>query len=120
MLWPLHTQIPEINIYAKDVAEKADKLFVISGPYWTDTIEGTEYASWKDKIVRLDNAVDSKVFPLLKKNFNPPGRRGLFVFGRSGPEKGTPELFELLCKTPYPVVIAGDYSGLFYPPSHSI
>ncbi|MHC4572551.1 MAG: glycosyltransferase [Planctomycetota bacterium] len=110
LIWPFHTRLPEINRYAKDVAETADRLFVISGPYWIETIDQTEYASWKEKIIRLDNAIDSKAFPLLKTNFNPPGRRGLFVFGRTGPEKGTKQLFELLCKTNCPVLVAGDYS----------
>jgi len=110
LIWPFHTQIPEINRYAKDVAEIADKLLLVCGPYWTETIEQTEYSNWKNKIVRLDNAIDAKVFPLLKKIFNPVGNRGLFVFGRSGPEKGTTQLFKLLGKTTYPVVVAGGYS----------
>ncbi|MHC4616154.1 MAG: glycosyltransferase [Planctomycetota bacterium] len=110
LIWPFHTRIPEINRYSKELAEIADKLFVISGPHWVETIDQTEYATWKEKIVRLDNAIDSKMFPLLKRNFNPAGKRGLFVFGRTGPEKGTRQLFELLCKTNYPVAIAGDYS----------
>ncbi|MHC4745674.1 MAG: glycosyltransferase [Planctomycetota bacterium] len=90
LIWPFHTRIPEINRYAKELAQIADKLFVISGHHWIETIDQTEYAPWKDKIVRLDNAIDSKLFPLLKRNFK--------------------QLFELLCKTNYPVVIAGDYS----------
>jgi glycosyltransferase involved in cell wall biosynthesis/ADP-heptose:LPS heptosyltransferase/SAM-dependent methyltransferase/predicted O-methyltransferase YrrM len=110
LLWPFHTLIPEINRYAKDVAEQADKLFTISGPYWIDTIEDTEYAGWKNKIVRLDNAIDSEKFSLMKKDFNPPGKRGLFIFGRSGVEKGTFELFTLLNKIPAPIVVAGGYS----------
>jgi glycosyltransferase involved in cell wall biosynthesis/ADP-heptose:LPS heptosyltransferase len=110
LIWPLHTGIPEMNRYSKPLAEIADRLFIISGPYWTDTLDKTEYAGWKDKIVRVDNAVDSNIFALIKKQFNPAGRRGLFVFGRSGAEKGTGKLFELLAKTTYPVVVAGDYN----------
>ncbi len=110
LIWPFHTRIPEINRYAKDVADVADKLFVISGPHWIETIDQTEYACWEEKIVRLDNAIDAEIFPLLKKNFNPVSKRGLFVFGRTGLEKGTAQLFKLLCKTDYPMVVAGDYS----------
>jgi ADP-heptose:LPS heptosyltransferase/glycosyltransferase involved in cell wall biosynthesis len=111
LIWPFHSRIPEINRYAKDLAAIADRLFLISGPYWIDTIDQTEYADWKDKIVRLDNAVDAARFPLLKKQFNPPGRRGLFVLGRSGREKGTTELFRLLTPVAGPVVIAGSYKA---------
>ncbi|MCL5030012.1 MAG: glycosyltransferase [Bacteroidetes bacterium] len=110
LLWPLHTRIPEINRYVKELAASADKLFVISGHYWMDTIDETEFRYLKDKIIRLDNAVDSKVFSFKKNKFNPVGKRGLFVFGRSGEEKGTKELFKLLLKLECPVIIAGHYS----------
>ncbi|MCJ7729058.1 MAG: glycosyltransferase, partial [Sedimentisphaerales bacterium] len=109
LLWPFHTQIPQLNRYAKGLAVLADKLFLISGPYWTDTLARTEYTEWASKIVRVDNAVDGLIFTPRKKRFNPPGKRGLFVFGRSGVEKGTEQLFELLKKTDYPVVVAGHY-----------
>ena len=109
LLWPFHTQIPQLNRYAKGLAVLADKLFLISGPYWTDTLARTEYTEWASKIVRVDNAVDGLIFTPRKKRFNPPGKHGLFVFGRSGVEKGTEQLFELLKKTDYPVVVAGHY-----------
>jgi glycosyltransferase involved in cell wall biosynthesis/ADP-heptose:LPS heptosyltransferase/tetratricopeptide (TPR) repeat protein len=109
LLWPFHTQLPQFNRYAKDLAAAADKLFVVSGPYWIETIARSEYADWAPKVVRVDNAIDAKVFALRKNKFNPPGKRGLFVFGRSGPEKGVTELFGLLKKTDYPVIIAGSY-----------
>ncbi len=111
LLLPLHTRIPEINRYIKDVAEKADKVFLISGPYWVDNIEKTEFGYLKNKIIRIDNAIDSNLFPLLKNSFNSVGKRGLFVFGRSGREKGTKELFNLLLKIDCQVVIAGYYSN---------
>ena len=111
LLWPLHTRIPEINRFALELAEKAHKLFIISGPYWLDTIERTDYGYLKNKIVRLDNAIDSNIFPMIKNSINSPGERGLFVLGRSGIEKGTKELFNLLMKIDCPLLVAGHYNA---------
>ena len=110
LLWPFHSYMPEINRYVMGIAKKADKLFIISGPYWSEHMKSTEYASWEKKIIRLDNALDLRSFPFEKRRFNRPGKRGLFVFGRSGSEKGTSSLFKFLCRNDYFVVIAGRYS----------
>ncbi len=110
LLWPFHSKLSNITHFVHDLAKQADKLFLISGPYWINTIEFTEYGYLKDKIVRIDNAVDTNVFPLLKTKFNNINERGLFVYGRSGMEKGTTKLFKLLLKIDCPVIIAGRYS----------
>lgn len=109
LLFPLHTKIPEINHFIHDVAQQADNLFVISGPYWTETIGTTEFKYLREKIIRLDNGLDLGSFPLKKNRFNSSGKRGLFVYGRSGEEKGTKLLFNLLQKFKCRVVIAGNY-----------
>lgn len=109
LLWPMHHRIPEIGRFVLEIAREAEALFVISGPYWTETLDRTEFAEWKERIVRLDNAVDPQRFPLLKRTFNPSGRRGLLVMGRSGPEKGARELFAQLARTDWPLFVAGHY-----------
>ncbi len=111
LIFPFHSRIPEIARFVKEIALDCDKLFLISGPFWTDSIEQTEYRDWKPKIVRLDNAVDLSFFTLQKRSFNPPGKRGYFVLGRSGPEKGTSLLFNLLRDTTEPVLVAGEFSA---------
>ena len=88
LIFPIHHGIPEINYYALPFVERADIVFGIMGPYWYDTIELSEFASWKPKLVRLDMAIDSHAFPLVKTHFNPPGRRGYLYIGRNSPEKG--------------------------------
>jgi len=113
LIWPLHSRIPEINRFSIPYAKQADKLFTISGPYWIDTLSETEFAFMLPKIIRLDNSVDANqdIWQLAKKNFNPKKQRGLFTMGRSGPEKGTTELFKLLSKTNCPLMVAGEFSG---------
>jgi len=113
LIWPLHTRLPEINRFAIPYAKQADKLFTISGPYWINNLEHTEFAFMSPKIVRLDNSVDTTqdIWQLAKTKFNPKGQRGLFTMGRSGPEKGTTELFKLLTQIKCPLIIAGEFSG---------
>ena len=88
LIFPIHHAIPEINYYARPVVEKADIVFGIMGPYWYDTLDYSEFADWKPKLVRLDMAIDSKAFPFVKTQFNPPGKRGYLYIGRNSPEKG--------------------------------
>ena len=109
LIFPFHSRLPEINRFAKELAAKAQKLFLISGPYWIDSIQQTEFAAWQNKIVRLDNAVDLEFFSLRKTEFNKPGHRGMLVLGRSGVEKGTTQLFQQLRKVPGKLVVAGEF-----------
>ena len=113
LIWPLHTKIPEINRFSISYAKQADKLFTISGPYWIDTLDKTEFAFMLPKIVRLDNAVDTTqdIWKLTKDKFNPKKQRGLFTMGRSAPEKGTTELFRLLSKVKCPLMVAGEFNN---------
>ena len=97
---PLHHAIPEINLPFDPLARKADAIFSITGPYWYDTLEQSAFAHWKPKIVRVDMAVDPADFPLLKKKFNPPGKRGLLYIGRESVEKGPHVLLETVRRLP--------------------
>ena len=111
LLFPFHSRLPEINRFALEIAADAQKLFLISGPYWTENLGQTEFAAWQNKIVRLDNSIDLEFFKLRKKTFNPAARRGMFVLGRSGPEKGTTELFQQLREVPGRLLVAGNYTA---------
>ena len=110
LVFPFHSGIPEINRYAKEVAVDAQKIFLITGPFWTEGIGQTEFAEWSEKLVRLDNAINSQFFSVRKKGFNSEGQRGLFVLGRSGPEKGATQLFQQLLQVPGRLLVAGAFS----------
>lgn len=88
LIFPIHHAIPDINRYAEKIVKNADLVFGIMGEYWYDTINDSEFADWKSKLVRLDMAVDPKLFPRVKRSFNPPGRRGYLYIGRNSIEKG--------------------------------
>jgi glycosyltransferase involved in cell wall biosynthesis len=75
--------------------ERADVLFAIMGQYWWDQWPNSPFAHWLPKMVRLDMAVDTNLFPRVKNKFNPPGKRGYLYIGRNDPMKGTDLLSRL-------------------------
>jgi glycosyltransferase involved in cell wall biosynthesis len=95
LMFPIHHGIPAINAYALPLMERADPVLGIMGQYWYDTLDDSQFAPWKSKIIRLDMAVDGDEYPLIKKSFNPPGRRGYLYIGADRPEKG----IDVLTKT---------------------
>lgn len=109
LIFPIHHAIPEYNHYAFPLVERADLVFGIMGRYWYDTLEQSEFAGWKPKIVRLDMAIDSNIFPHLKRKFNEPGKRGYLYIGRNGPEKGIDVLSRTMAGlTQYPRAWVGN------------
>lgn len=97
---PFHHADPAHNSPFHDIARKADKIFSICGPYWYDTAQNTEFAFWKEKMVRLDMAVDGEHFPYLKQNFNPPGKRKILYMGSDMPMKNVGYLTKVMQKLP--------------------
>lgn len=97
---PLHTVRVQDNIPFDHISKQADGIFSICGPYWYDTIEQTAFAHWKPKITRVDMAVDSKIYPYLKNNFNEIGHRRLVYIGSSMPQKNLSFMCEVMKKLP--------------------
>ncbi|UCG57070.1 MAG: hypothetical protein JSU70_19670 [Phycisphaerales bacterium] len=79
-----------------ELIDRVDILFAIMGRYWWDRWPNSPFAHWIPKMVRLDMAVETSLFPRVKNRFNPPGKRGYLYIGRNGPMKGTRFLGELL------------------------
>ena len=53
------------------IVKQANAFFAICGPYWYDTIDDSPFRRWKDKMVRLDMAVDKNHFPFLRQEAGP-------------------------------------------------
>ncbi len=86
---PLSHQMAEICGRFDPYLPVLDAIFGIMGPYWYETWESSALAHWKDRIVPIDMAIDIDRFPMVKKRFNPPGKRTYFYLGWTGPQKGT-------------------------------
>ncbi len=93
---PFHHGDPAHNSPFNFMAKQADRIFSICGPYWYDTIDDTAFRFWKEKMVRLDMAVDGQVFPFVKKQFNPPGKRRLLYMGSSMPMKNVGHIANIM------------------------
>jgi len=80
--------------------ERSDVLFAIMGQYWWDQWPNSPFAHWLPKMVRLDMAIDTNLFPRVKKKFNLPGKRSYLYIGQNDPMKGTDLLSRLACAMP--------------------
>ncbi|MCD6290628.1 MAG: hypothetical protein J7M34_09010, partial [Anaerolineae bacterium] len=107
LIFPFHHGIPRINMPFDPLVRRCTRLFAITGEYWYNTVEQSPFAHWKEKMVRVDMAVDASRFPYLKRRFNPPGERVLFYLGTDAPEKGVAHLAQLVRDTGYKLVYAG-------------
>lgn len=96
LIFPVHHAMPEYIMPFAPLVERADVVFGIMGQYWYDTIDESPVASWKPKLVRLDMAIDLQEYPLVKRRYNPQGRRGYLYIGRNSPEKGPAVLAQTL------------------------
>lgn len=88
LIFPIHHAIESIGRFTLPLIEKADIVFGIMGQYWYETLDNSMYSCWKEKIIPLDMAIDAKQYPVVKKRFNKPGKRGYLYIGGNRPEKG--------------------------------
>jgi len=98
LIFPMHHGIPSINEFTLPLLERADVVFGIMGKYWYDTLDNSQFAPWKHKIIQLDMAIDTVQYPFIKQHFNPPGRRGYIYIGSNRPEKGPKILSETMAR----------------------
>ena len=83
--------------HVNEMIEKADILFGIMGEYWWDEWDNSPYDHWKKKMVQLDMALDVKKYPMVKIEYNLPGKRKFIYIGDNTPNKGT-EFLEILAR----------------------
>jgi glycosyltransferase involved in cell wall biosynthesis len=88
LMFPIHHAVTGINEFTIPLMERADSILGIMAEYWYDTIDRSFFAPFKQKITRVDMAVDTTHYPRVKRHFNPPGKRGYLNIGSNRPEKG--------------------------------
>lgn len=79
---------PTERPWIKDLFAKADRLLLVTGPYWYDTMPGSNFAEWYDKTTRLDMAINPALHPHSKKKWGPQGKRRVLAIGTDIPAKG--------------------------------
>lgn len=107
LIFPFHHGIPGIVSPYINMVLKAIKYFSITGQYWYDTIDNSEFAVLKDNMVRVDMAIDSSRFQVKKTHYNPPGKRTFFYLGHDAPEKGVKHLAQIIRDCGAKLIYAG-------------
>jgi glycosyltransferase involved in cell wall biosynthesis len=91
---------PRQVAWVAPLVERCDKFFAISGQFWIDSFHASPLAPYRDKVVRLNMGLETADYPVVKTDFNPPGKRGFFYVGRAGHEKGVDLLEQLAVTVP--------------------
>ena len=111
LIFPFHHGLPGINLPFDDLVNQCDALLSITGPYWYDTIESTPFAAWKEKMTRVDMAIDAVRFPVVKTSFSEPGKRQFFYIGADRFEKGLSVLESIFAGTSHKLHLYGMIDG---------
>jgi glycosyltransferase involved in cell wall biosynthesis len=90
-------------LWFREAVNKCDRYFAICGQYWFDTFSKSPFHDMAEKIIHVNMSINSVDYPVVKKKFNPPGKRRFFYIGRYGhfgDEKGIGLLEQLAAKIP--------------------
>ncbi len=92
MLSPYNHGDPWQVSFLDALLPQCDLYLAITGRFWFETIKDSPYVHWLPKMIQLDLAIDRHDYPILKRRFNPPGKRRFVYIGHSGWTKNTPYL----------------------------
>ena len=85
---PFSHAMPRDAAMIDGLVEQADFYLALCGPYWFDTADTSLLSHWRYKMMRCDLGLERGDYPLVKTDFNPPGRRRFLYIGNAGPMKG--------------------------------
>jgi glycosyltransferase involved in cell wall biosynthesis len=102
LIHPLHLNFVEDNWPFNDMWMACDAGLAITGPYWYDQLPNTRFAPWRERMTRLDMAVDADVYKWFKKDigFRVEGTRELVYVGSSMPHKNLWYLADIMRAMP--------------------
>lgn len=89
--------------WMREAIEKCDAFFAICGDYWMDTFDRSPFPDLKEKVIKLNMAIETAEYPRVKKKFSKQGERSFFYIGRYGSfgdEKGVQLLESLAARIP--------------------
>jgi hypothetical protein len=86
--------------FADSFLHHCDLMLAITGNAWFDTVDSSDFAHWRPKMVHVDLAVDRDDFPRVKGPFKPPGQRRFVYVGHTRWYKNTGYLSEIAAAMP--------------------
>ncbi len=88
------------DIFVERFIRCCDMFLAITGSFWFKDIPNSKFKHWLPKMIHLDLAVDRQDFPVLKSNFNLPGKRKFVYIGHNAPYKNTNYLAQIAHELP--------------------
>lgn len=88
-LFPFTPGDPVQNAFGDSFICDCDQFLAITGNYWIGQVSKTMFSHWEPKVEHLDLAIDRLDFPILRRGFNPVGKRKFVYIGHSGWPKNT-------------------------------
>lgn len=67
-------------------------LIILSGKYWTDTWDQSPIRPYVKNLLRVNMGIDVDEYPVIKKKFNPKGKRKYLYIGQASWYKNTAQL----------------------------
>jgi len=101
MIIPYNHDINQIE-WLKPVLlkNKISGLIAITGKYWSESWNKSPLFNYVDNICFVEMGIDTEDYPLIKTEFNPPGKRKFLYIGKTGNIKNTSELENIAKNVP--------------------
>ena len=102
LIQPYNNEETQVG-FLRDGLVLCDGCFAIGGDFWVDNFTASPFREFTEKFFHLNMAVDSLSYPIVKRIFNPPGKRRFFYIGSKGPRgdaKGIGLLEEMAKRIP--------------------
>ncbi len=82
------------------IEKHGKNLIILSGKYWTDTWDQSPIKGYVKNLLRVNMGIDPTEYPVIKKSFNPKGKRKYLYIGQSAWYKNTAELERIAAAIP--------------------
>ncbi len=75
-------------------------LIILSGKIWTDTWDQSSVKDYAKNLLRVNMGINPDEYPVVKKSFNPKGKRKYLYIGHTGYYKNTAQLEAIAAAIP--------------------
>ncbi len=82
------------------IEKHGQNLIILSGRFWTDSWDQSPIKPFVKNLLRVNMGVDANEYPVIKKNFNPKGKRKYLYIGQSAWYKNTAQLEAIAAAIP--------------------
>ena len=82
------------------IERHGQNLVILSGKYWTDTWDQSPIKNYVKNLLRVNMGIDPLEYPVIKKKFNPKGKRKYLYIGQAAWYKNTPQLEKIAAAIP--------------------